>query len=213
MAEFSGKPLGILDRIYRFVGSLRGVNTMELGTPIQLVHDVSRQAELGVQVTPDDGYFALQWQAVHAAANTQTTNVDAYSSAALTVGGIQTNLDFIFWILGFGAHRTTVNAHVSTVALNYPSNWPGTAYPATATSRLVGFHNGAGQLIYTAGGAVLTGWTNLANVTPPQEIPYPVRVPRGSSIGFHSVSAGINTVTHTLYCWAGPRGAGPPGMA
>jgi len=45
MTSFTKKPLGMLDNIYKFVGGVRGVSSIDLGSDIQLVHDVSRQAE------------------------------------------------------------------------------------------------------------------------------------------------------------------------
>lgn len=51
MAKAQKQTLSILDRIYAFLSAQTAVNDVELAHPIQLVHDVSREAELGENPT------------------------------------------------------------------------------------------------------------------------------------------------------------------
>ncbi len=48
--KFLAKPLAGLSAIYRFIGGLSGSSRVELNSPIQLIHDVSRGAELGASL-------------------------------------------------------------------------------------------------------------------------------------------------------------------
>jgi hypothetical protein len=92
VTEFRKKPLGLLDTIYGFVGGLRGVSRLALAQPITVVHDVSREAELGGfdgffgrgQGAVDGTFFTIAIDNVHGAASTIQTGVGVYSNQSTT---------------------------------------------------------------------------------------------------------------------------------
>jgi len=57
--DFLAKPLGTLGAIYRFVGGLRSVSNVYIAAGIQLVHDVSDEAERGATVIFDRRHSIL----------------------------------------------------------------------------------------------------------------------------------------------------------
>ena len=57
MAGFRNRVLKILDNIYGFLTPQHSVSNLQLATPITLVHDVAREAELGSGIGEDHGWY------------------------------------------------------------------------------------------------------------------------------------------------------------
>lgn len=80
-------PLRLLQRLYRFKGQLVAPLDVELGLPVQFVHDISRQAELGTYTGRESGvdaiespFFTINVDNVHAAGGELRQQIGIYSN-------------------------------------------------------------------------------------------------------------------------------------
>lgn len=111
MAQFLNRPLKVLDRIYRFVGQVTATDKLDLASPVQLVHDVSREADSfsGFMGDPNgNGFFTVESQVTAAGAGnnygylTLSPNAIAPGTFPQPIDTEQT--DVFLW--GFGFNTT-----------------------------------------------------------------------------------------------------------
>lgn len=202
MAQFTAKPLGLLERVYRFVGGQRGLSEFDLSTQIQPVHDVAPSAErLAVRERFTNApLVALQSTEVHGAPGTQ------YGSLAITpatVGGftginvqeLEQNFDLYVRRCAVDVGATVPNALIQ--AITFPPAVAGMAAPAT-----VGIY-AAFTSYFVAIGVGLPDNTT-------RQIPLNFRVPWGSTWLTRSTSTVAGTVVQTVFFELVLKGAAPP---
>ena len=203
MAEFTRKPLQILDGIYKFVGGLRGTRYLDLGSDISLVHDVSRQSEksgLG-------GYYGwAQWQTSFSVNGNLEDELfrDTTVRPAL---GLDSESDYEMWILGgslwvssgdLGDFDDCSFYHGTIVSRKYLQQF------GTADTQVHLLH-GEDTLTEMAN----TGGTEIYGTafTPAQ----PVRTIPNGYIAVHASSSAACLIHATYDLWIGPAGSSPPG--
>ena len=203
MADVLKKALTALDRIYKFRSGQAAPQRMDLDSAITVVHDVSREAEIGV-----GELFLAGVDNSHAAANTQEGQFDPYT----TVDGLfGENSGMVCWLLSCW---TTMNGGLFTeasITVNYvpwKNNIP-------RRDRMIAFYSGI-ESIADQGVAPATypyAGVSGANggVTVLTEVP--VIVPPGSNVSLLSKSAGAIVVRGEALFWAGPEGVLPPKSA
>lgn len=222
MTEFNAKPLGILDRLYRFVGGLTGVNKVALRSPIQLVHDVSREAEIA------RGFYFMQ--------SAEITVV----SAPATIGRSSLNLDTeIFGNVGpetrlaeLGIPKIEAAAWLLGISGEVPSADIGAFVACTAGVQKGGpnhvrdesyivFHaNGALQTDpLESGGTIQLAFVDAASVSHPtthmNQLGFPIFMPQGEPntlIRFLVEGDGVadTRVNWSTLWWIGPADSYPP---
>ncbi len=199
--------LQVVDRLYDLAGG--PVPTIvDVDSPVVMVHDVSREAELNVYPgSPETGGGYMQdsslFSNVSGGASTIFVQVDIYDSfdASLT-NGFRTRDHRLWLVFASGAVNTT-NA----------ANW------SNATSSLVmdgGRHIPIGHWIAdfpsTISGAERPmGWDTRTSVRPAYGVA-PIFIPLGTIWAGQSTSTNDSISTLRMRYWAGPIGTTPPGM-
>lgn len=203
MAKFSASPLKALDRIYRFVGGLRGLSEFELDGPIQPVHDIAREAELDSPIGLQ-GYFSITESQSHAGAGVLNDTYDPYASAPAFPGMEQSQGGI--WVM---AQHCTVGTGSFFVIANSSYVYPvlAGAFPASTEQLLFSFPDIVDQV--TVGLPILCG--DLARVT--NQVTLPFFLPFGGSISINSEASDVTVIVSTIVFWAGPLGTRPPGTA
>lgn len=206
---FTGRVLGILDRIFHFGGGSSLPSKVELDLPIQVVHDVSRQSELGAGIGKDDGYFIHQSNVLHVGPTTERYQTDPWE----TVAAITTihPMALSLWLIYPMIFTQTGVLTRADVAMRYPLNFTGMP-PAIndhpfrvieATTTVVPVNNfndtGDRNIYMSADGFSVRGLSQ------------PVYFPRGAIVTVVETANNIIGIVDLLM-WLGPRGARPPGM-
>ncbi len=215
---FRNAPLRLLDRIYGFVGGLRGVRSVDLSSPIVLVHDVSREAELGTYsgigiALPGSAYFAIVHDHVHAGADTVADSSPVYenqSAAAFFLAGfppIDPDKETV-WIVGAGGmslNGLTTVAYIQVALLPKASAGSG-----TGVDQAVIRWSGSDSVANSNGDHPL-------RTTEPGFGQYPFPIPitnkalNNSPILWTSATSGADTIDMWLNCIRLPVGVFPPG--
>jgi hypothetical protein len=210
---FRNKCLEVLDRVYDFVGGLRTVSQADLNLPIQLVHDVSREAELGSPYGRNQGYGSYNWGNNHAGAGTLNSVYEPYvsilNSLALDPVYVPPAGDVDLWLIGYGAYITanTLGSLVcnlmfsafppETGFVNIPFLWAQdvvttTDWPGTGTSLGIAELN--------------DGSKNMV-----RNLRLPMLLPYGCRLGIRSNTTGAANVFLSTVIWIGRKGTTPPG--
>lgn len=204
MTDFQKKPLGILDRIYGLIGGLRGVSQLELKLPIQLVHDVSEQAERA-----SGRYWLALTQQTHVGAGTITDLVAPYlQNNPLARNGFNVNLtNECVWFIDAWQEM------VAGVGANFGG---GGVYLAYNRTDLTGIRDAAlisdkgpnRWLIYWKPGYVYGQKTDDWLFAPKP----PIRMYDGDTLHVQSTeTGGVGiTVNQSVLFWVGPIDAVPP---
>lgn len=209
MAKFTRSILRILNRLYRFgSGGPQGTDTLDLTSPIQLVHDVSREAELGSGKDLEGGYFFIPYSVTHAGAgsvNEEITPATALGNVAETAGE-----DLDVWILEVLTHDNLNVISLLTVDLIFPSTFPGLTPGAGYTPVLpIYIQSGTTEVCAPGAGGYLYAGVGTAAV----RSALPVRYPSvGATIGIRSTVTGATAFDLFLLCWVAPKGTTPPGV-
>ena len=218
MGHFTKAPLRLLDRLYRFVGGLRGRSEMDLQSPIVRVHDVSREAELGTIVDASDGsisanfpYFTIAHDNIHAGADTQRTVLGVYSNQtttwALSTWDVPDPTLETVWILAVFA--TGTNALTEAYVLN--DMLPLAGAGSTAAPQTLLWHSS--DLVDAAGTNGRFAALPTAGLQPNLPVPITGKVTGGTPLDLISVSSAALTFDFFLHCIRLPIGVAPPGMA
>lgn len=200
MTEFTGKPLGVLDNIYRFVGGLRGLSRFALRGAIQPVHDVSRQSELGSGLSQALGYFMGGANNVHAGAGSLFDTFDPYAQAdfhGVPRGqvGVWAIDAMAFSTVSGGVDRISVGFQYPTIA----------GAVAGQTFGLREWDDDGAEL--TAGG-IRPGRVAFGGAHPVAR--FPIFIPNGSVFQLHTDALIASTLSCFILFWAGAYGSRPP---
>lgn len=219
MAQFKHRVLGVLDRIYGFVSDKTYTSTLNLDVPISLVHDVSRQAELGSGLGNEGGYFWMQYNQAVAGASSYRYRDDIYASvSSLPAWGYPVEEQYRIWYAGISLAETSSDGigDVTSLGMGYelPINsmdfintyrvFLPTLYTGNLQARLTDQTALSDRYISVPGAA--TGnipWNNR-----------PIQLPRGTLWGYSlltgaAISGGVN---FHVYYWIGKKGTTPPGL-
>jgi len=211
MAEFRARVLGVLDRIYKFTAAKAYTNKMDLSSPIQLVHDVSREAEvsgLGNEI----GHVVIPVDITHAGSGSETGLIDLYGTLR---GGWYEDLNeeqIQIWLLRIGASLsgtayTELNIGFAPDNLPITTTSGHTLFPLWRAQAVEIFTNYGGA----AQRALVVDPTDT--LIAPDSGNLPLLIPHQECrLTYRGTSTGAINVYLRFYCWVGPRGTTPPGM-
>lgn len=214
MTDFNARPLGVLERIYRFVGGLPdNIRSVELGLPIQRVHDVSREVELGSGFDRAEGWYLLRQRIVHSGATTERVTLNLYDFIS-PFEPFRAD-QYTAWVMDVSFyHLLPGTISFISVALTLPDTYPGaTAGPFAANpsnTRLIFFGNKTVQISNDA--AVGDSIAVIPDNTNPQHILFPIHTTSGSILLFRETSTEAMEGYTTILLWVGALGVTPPGM-
>lgn len=198
MAFFTQRALRILDGIYRFVGGQTGPLSVDLQSPVSLVHDVGRQAERASGNGNVGGYISLQVVATHTDIETENEAIAIPADLAGTnfIAGLHE-----LWIVGCYCRVSVLDA-IDTAAMGL--GWA--AIPPD-------FPNSRVELLQSFGSVnqeLFVGGT--FQVQPLLEYGIqPRNITDVARIDTQTVSLLTCTITMTALLWFGAKGATPPG--
>jgi len=212
-------PLRVLRRIYGPAGQLQAPLDIEYGLPIQPVHDVSREAELGTfdgsfggLVSGRSPFFCVNVDNVHVGAGTVQLLLGIYSNQAPTWA-------LASWSPPDPRLETIWILRVATSSLN------GLLSGADVTNEMspkAGAGSGLAprMIIYraTANGQIATDGQQAGVVSSgtPRDLALPIPVSNkllnNSPIEFVSSVSGADTIDLFIWCLRLPNGVMPPGM-
>ena len=215
MSIFRQRVLGMLDRIYGFVGPVSSTNNLDLSAPVQLVHDVSRQAALGTHKGFEGGYVSVPLELVVAGAGYDHLQIELYPYLVTNLSGFDADRHRV-WALRVDAYTEWNDLPTITDVTAGVVNGPGGMEfigPAYQAIHMMFFGDGTGSNFYAGPGADRYGL--LANLYPGN--PYPILlVPGGSYLaGAANVTGGIATpgVLFHFLLWVALKDVPPPGLA
>lgn len=203
MARFLQKVLASLDRTYRFDSALRATDQVELGLPIQLVHDVSREASRGLAAM---GFFISGNDDVHGGAGTIESSWNPYDEVTAMYGAA-TSQDLLVWLVDcWGAVSSDVltNAELSVGYVPWTEM-------IVRRDRIIRRWNGSAG-IYDQNVAPATLARGLVMLAAEQVNPtLPTPIFPGSTMRQQTVMSGAGTVRIEGLFWVGAIGTVPPG--
>lgn len=198
MAEILSSPLKVLDRLYRFV-AYSGPRQVELGLPIQLVHDVSRSAELGREGM---GYFIAGQDSNHAGAGVIESTFDPYTHIPNLIPNSAEH--WAWMVAGWGTASTALMTQAS-LALGYA---PVGNYIVRRDRPLLMWDSTT--TIYDQAVAPANHpYALLLNDTRTPML-HPVLFPPGSLARITSTASGVVVSRIEGLFWYGPMGSLPP---
>lgn len=213
MSDFLARILGVVPRIYNFPSGDQGIQDMELGLPIQRVHDVSREAELGAGYGRNNGYVMLHQINPHVGASTERSWINPLS-ACVAAGIIpQDQLSTSWcWILGAAVNTTAGNLSEATVGLIKDQAAPGIGSWGAVEYALPIVHvDEVLSMSDQASVGNLTAYVGSKNdAFGPPAPPHPMF--EWDSLSFRSITTGANEVLFLLPLWVGPIGCTPAGF-
>lgn len=201
--KFLARPLQVLDRLYRFLEG-QSPQLVELDLPVQVVHDVSRQAELGAPVM---GFFIAGQDCVHVGAGVVEEIFNPYDEVSYLFPNVT---DLWVWLVSsFGSSTTSAIDAGSGVTMTIGYVPYGEAIVrrdvlVDVWTTAYGIHD---QNVAPATHAY--GLVRNSNVLT-TKLPLPIFP--GSTVRCRSVATGALTTRIQGLFWAGPMGVLPPGM-
>lgn len=210
MGKFNSRALTVLDRVYNFVGGKTLGRDFDTETPIQPVHDVSREAEIGAGL-----YWNWSWLiAVAGTTRFASTIYDQFTwYSNLSDAEVET------WIVDVivNINQNPANFTSGVLALYYPpfGEFPGSQGSNLEPAKMV-YRNGT-PTVHTITNRAATGVNyfipNELDVTERLELPYLIHRGSGLAGTFILGGAGGDSCTVNVVMWTGPRGSRPPGVA
>jgi hypothetical protein len=215
VASFIRKPLKILDRIYGFVSAKTAVDAVDLASPIQLVHDVSREAEsysgmVGDSldygfITAEDTMVAVGAGPKYSIAQVQVDQLN------LSIGPNASPLDesrHDVWLLG--------QALRSTAAFSNVFVWHHRQSP-----HLLGASSPNHELVYQSGSCALLSAGGLYGATgmqasfagPGMYVAPPRLIPWDDILYLQFYASAASTIIWAPIFWVGAKGSAPRGVA
>lgn len=215
MAPFNSRVLRLLDRLYKFAGAPRITRDVELGLPIQLVHDVSREAELGAGIGIEGGWVMHyeEVEELNAGGGTERRTADPWTDVDNATVEALDNLDL--WHFHFWANTDFVSmANVQTleVLFAYPTTFPGVGAqrPYLPIAHYDGTWSASDDTAAAAIGVIGADTGAVFYESETGRIHRPFRIPRNSVFTYQMVTGGICTAHCFHLMWAGPKGVLPP---
>jgi len=216
MTEFNSRPLGVLQRIWNFVGGLgpTGLKGMQLSGDILPVACMSRMAMLGSGQGLNQGYYIMKLTTIHAVADSQTEVLNAYDP--VNVFSSFTQMDpgtEWLWVMSAWcvANAGSANFTSGDLAMNAGTGGsPVTLLGAFEPAGSGPGTNEARKLIFQSTGMTGIGFAipNPGVLVRPTVFPFAMGV-----LNWFTVSAGAGTFTVAVLVWRGPIGTTPPGIA
>lgn len=212
MGEFRNKPLGVLDRIYGFLSGKTQSSQVTLETPVTVVHDVSREAELGSAFGFFNGLQGVNAVNTHVGAGTIRSAWDPYYYCLLGLDPtIQPTRDQVdIWLLDVSLLvDTPANLTRASVGYGYPAN----TFPPATGETLWPLLTGAGAGAIDFSNVAASGTSYLLS----QQSHYffeqhrPLFIAPGGVVTLYSLSTGALNVLGSLLFWVGRKGTTPPG--
>jgi len=208
---FTNKPLRALDWIYRFVGGMTGPKTVELSTSLQLVHDVSRLAQIGSGVGSFNGYFMRGGTDAHVAAGAILTSFDPYGLAD-TLGLERSGVGV--WLCDVSAQMNDNVARFNNAAVSFA--YPGVNdFFSSTVPRQVLLANFEDAALEVQVNVPLAGPIAAGNQAPLILARLPMFLPDGGTIHQTTAQTGAGDIDIIVNCllWMGAKGALPPNAA
>lgn len=199
---FTARVFKSLEATYRFVGGLTGLSNFSLGSAIQPVHDLAREAAMGSGLSQEMGYFVAGQTDSHAGAGQIRATVDPFDQADDRQIGRE--LVSIWLITGWAQCTVSANYVTASIMLRYPTIPDGFAAQSVLTHLLPD--------IMTEGIAGVFSCGDLAR--PAEQVLLPIRMPDGTTIRTTTQAVtGANEIGIFALCWAGAKDSLPPGVA
>lgn len=203
--RFLRKVLQSLDRTYRFEGADKAPSQLEIGLPIQLVHDVSREAALG---EAGMGFTISGNDDVHVGAGTVESLSDPYQNLMFYYGGT-TNQDILVWLIDCWCTTSASILSSARLSVGYVP-WGSLI---VRRDRLIRRWAGA-EGIYDQNVAPATfPYAGLINNNGVPDTTMPMPIFPGSTMRQQTTVTGAGTVRVEGLFWFGPIGTTPPGTA
>jgi len=197
--------LNVLGDLYRLVGAARGADHLELALPVQLVHDVSREAEFGALSLSNGGrgYWFINMPIISAAGGTEDDSViiDAEFIAefqSVDAPGVEHWAMDVF-LTDLSANQLTACG----LGLAFNANFPSAPSNGLGLVPLASYANTVRE--FFAGQFAAQPRTLLAE--------FPIHLPPGAVFNSRLVAAAALTAQAVLVIWSGPQGTRPPGVA
>lgn len=220
MSGFRNGALRALGRLYNFVGPAQAPDSLDISSGVQLVHDVSREAEQPYQgMIPGDrngqGFVHLEGSDLaFAGAGTQYADV-SFTNATLIALGLEApfDWDFYLWAITFGGDATNLQSFQAQ--LHVPVTSLLSAYPGGGASSLVK----AVPLLSVARSAIGVDSSGtffgiqLTTGDAGWYLPRPILVPAESIIYARVQASGAGNFGFGALCRVLRRGAAPRGAA
>lgn len=203
MASFWSQALQLIGDLYRPNGGARFPDQIDLSSPINVVHDVSREIELGtIRTDPKTaGYFSVTKTHVHAGADVAVSDIDPYDSL-LPTWGIPG--ERWIWLAWYGYTATAAQIADAELVVGVPT---------------LGEATKAGDILVGRGDDSITinpfsNTETIACQTIPKnagaQLPFPVF--EGGGLGYRSSSLAACSITLSALLWVGPVGVYPPSV-
>lgn len=219
MPRFYRRVLRALDDIYSVIGGAPVAPTsIDTATPLQLVHDVSREAEISSGAGPFDGFFHAGWRCeVGAGGNPTYDTGSLYGPAA---GGVNWDPDYTsqwVWLMKLwaavqqdGNQGNFSDCQFFWFGQSLQGIGPGSV---SAIQPELLFHSAT----RIGRPSTLRPASGYYGVQPAYETAYPrLMIPLSPDADtFQMVASGTGAVNVNggALLWLGPRGVLPPGMA
>lgn len=214
MPPFKNRILGVLDTMYGILGD-KAPNDVETQTPIQLVHDVSREAEIGSGLGINSGYFWDEYSLTVDGVTHGSNNVWGKLLAGFIFEGAPPKVNEInIWFIAATAWldgdnditslsaflRFPVSTNPDLVNQAYiPVFWSDGATLVTSTFGSLEY------IAYTPGGPThFFEWASSGG--------RPLLIPRNTTMSVEGNSTAPNVVKMQYLYWIGAKGTAPPGM-
>lgn len=219
MGQFRNKPLAVLDYIYGFLSGKTQVSSAQLETPLTLVHDVSREAELGGGIGQFGGYLLYQYyQSIGGANVYQYTSSDVYDSLSnATFLGPHNPQNYSVWYAGYSGVWVPAagTGDVTATSINFcvpvASRMP---FTETNPIYIPIFGTGSSQLPLTDQAGTGFVYSSVRSTDYGLQ-GKPLFLPRGTLASYYvGTGAAIASPGAVIWwlAWAGKKGTTPPGM-
>jgi hypothetical protein len=210
VARIFARALKLLDRLYEFPGDAQSA-PLEFSTesPVQPVHDVSREVELGAIVTNPGaaGIFSLDQDNVHAGGDNIQSFIDPYGTLDATWGKVGARW---IWMLRYGATCTLASGGAgSSARLSLGVLALGNAL--VLRDYLIALWGSSTAQLIKASGSLPAAMTLVGTQS---GMPLPIPLPPNCQLGWYTdaTAAAPGTMRISMLCWIGPYGVYPPGM-
>lgn len=219
MSRTKERLLFLLDRLYRFPsGSKAAPDDVNVEGSVQLVHDVSRMAEMGAIVTDPGaaGFFSVDQDNVHAAGGETVDNtVDPYGTLAATWGIPDQRWIWLYRVAGSASSNGTFGA---TALATLTASVAKLGQAISRRDYLIAAWGAANkaEIGSTLSATFPVSLTSLStgpfSPAPQMQLPFPLFP--GTVLTWHTFATAANpgTIRFEALCWIGPYGVYPPGV-
>lgn len=225
MALWKARTLDALHRVFKFEAGETLRQRMDLEAPVQPVLDVGRMAELGTGVGDEAGFFLAEVHQAAAGSSNYYTEIELYDLLT-TLGYLDVERDYRIWIMNLGmaldaGDMDKVTKWAVSVTLDRTRQrllsagidpvFPlagGFGQPTLGAYPMSDAYDGTG---YEMLGELSVDGEGKCFTTPlPMFVPPAARLATGITT---TAALGGDGWTVWAQCWAGVKGASPPGLS